>query len=63
VHLDINPTGIVPAGPVLDGWAAPHGREALGGRPFGEGTPPGPPPEDEVVPAEHNPALARLAAR
>jgi glutathionyl-hydroquinone reductase len=63
VHLDINPTGIVPAGPVLDGWAAPHGREALGGRPFGEGTPPGPPPADEVVPADHNPALARLAAR
>ncbi|MGH3683279.1 MAG: glutathione S-transferase family protein [Natronosporangium sp.] len=44
VHTNINPTGIVPAGPDLTGWASPHGREALGGRPFGDGTPPGPPP-------------------
>jgi putative glutathione S-transferase len=29
-HRDINPTGIVPAGPVLD-LAAPHGRAALAG--------------------------------
>ena len=43
VHRDINPTGIVPAGPDLAGWMEPHGREALGGRPFGDGTPPGPP--------------------
>ncbi len=28
-HLHINPTGIVPAGPLLD-FEAPHGREALG---------------------------------
>jgi glutathionyl-hydroquinone reductase len=28
-HLNINPTAIVPAGPVLD-FTAPHGREALG---------------------------------
>lgn len=28
-HLNINPTGIVPAGPALD-FTAPHGREALG---------------------------------
>ena len=27
-HLQLNPTGIIPAGPVLD-WDAPHGREAL----------------------------------
>jgi len=40
VHTDINPTGIVPAGPDLSGWTTPHGREALGGRPFGDGTPP-----------------------
>ena len=58
VHRDINPTGIVPLGPDLTGWASPHGREALGGRPFGDGTPPGPPRPDEVVPADHNPALA-----
>ncbi|MDP9405335.1 MAG: glutathione S-transferase C-terminal domain-containing protein [Actinomycetota bacterium] len=54
VHTDINPTGIVPAGPDLSGWRTPHGREALGGRPFGDGTPPGAPPADEVVPPEHS---------
>jgi putative glutathione S-transferase len=26
VHEDINPTGIVPAGPDLSGWSEPHGR-------------------------------------
>lgn len=57
VHTDINPTGIVPAGPDLRTWATPHGREELGGRPFGDGTPPGPPVAAERVPAEHNPAL------
>jgi putative glutathione S-transferase len=57
VHTDINPTKIVPAGPDLSGWATAHGREALGGRPFGDGTPPGPPPIDERVPRAHNPAL------
>jgi glutathionyl-hydroquinone reductase len=31
VHSDINPTGIVPAGPDLSGWLTPHGRESLGG--------------------------------
>lgn len=29
-HKEINPTGIVPLGPDLSGWAAPHGRERLG---------------------------------
>ncbi len=58
VHKDINPTGIVPRGPELSGWSTPHGREELGGRPFGDGTPPGPPPASEQVPAAHNPALA-----
>nr|WP_260462044.1 glutathione S-transferase C-terminal domain-containing protein [Streptomyces lateritius] len=51
VHHDINPTGIVPLGPDLRGWLTPHGREALGGRPFGDGTPPGPPPPSERVPS------------
>jgi putative glutathione S-transferase len=55
VHRDINPSGIVPAGPDLANWMEAHGREALGGRPFGEGTPPGPPPPAEVVPAGHTP--------
>ena len=55
VHEDINPTGIVPAGPDLTGWTTPHGREELGGRPFGEGTPPGPPRPEETVPTDHTP--------
>ncbi|HEY3408645.1 MAG TPA: glutathione S-transferase C-terminal domain-containing protein [Propionicimonas sp.] len=42
VHHDINPTGVVPKGPDLSGWHSPHGRERLGGRPFGDGTPPPP---------------------
>lgn len=58
VHRDINPTGIVPVGPDLSGWLSPHGREALGGRPFGEGTAPGPPPPGETVPRAHTPFAA-----
>ena len=54
VHRSINPTGIVPLGPDLSGWLDPHGREQLGGRPFGNGTPPPPPPPSETVPPEHN---------
>ncbi|WP_411283555.1 glutathione S-transferase family protein [Lapillicoccus sp.] len=57
VHQDINPTGVVPAGPLLRQWAEPHGRESLGGRPFGDGTPPLPVAAAEAVPAAHNPAL------
>jgi putative glutathione S-transferase len=55
VHSDINPTQIVPKGPDLSGWLVPHGREALGGSPFGDGTPPGPVREGEAVPAGHTP--------
>ncbi len=55
VHTDINPTQIVPRGPELSGWVSPHGREALGGRPFGHGTPPGPVPESERVTPTHTP--------
>ena len=58
VHRDINPTGIVPVGPDLSGWVTSHGRGALGGRPFGAGSPPGPPPADERVPASHTPLAA-----
>ncbi len=58
VQRDINPTGIVPAGPDLRNWLTAHGREALGGRPFGDGTPPPPPAAAEVVPAEHTPLAA-----
>lgn len=60
-HLDINPTGVVPLGPDETVWATPHHREQLGGRPFGDGTPPGPVSAAEAVPAEHNRALALLA--
>ena len=50
VHTDLNPTQIVAAGPDLSGWLTAHGREELGGRPFGDGTPPGPVPVAEIVP-------------
>ena len=56
VHTDVNPTQIVPKGPDLTGWLIPHGREALGGRPFGDGTPPGPVRADEEVAVEHTAA-------
>ncbi|MGW7053974.1 glutathione S-transferase family protein [Streptomyces sp. NPDC054887] len=55
VHSGINPTGIVPLGPDLSGWLAPHDRAELGGRPFGDGTPPGPVPVAERVPAPGQP--------
>lgn len=55
VHEDINPTRIVPAGPDLANWLDPHGREALGGAPFGTGTAPGPVRPGEEVEPGHNP--------
>jgi putative glutathione S-transferase len=58
VHRQLNPAGIVPAGPDLSGWLTQHGREALGGRPFGDGTPPGP-----VDAAEAVPSIDRRASR
>ncbi len=51
VHKNLNPSGIVPGGPDLSGWLTRHHREELGGRPFGDGTPPGPVQEAERVPA------------
>ena len=42
VQTDLNPSGIVPAGPDTSSWSAKHHREALGGSPFGDGTPPAP---------------------
>jgi len=47
VHRTINPTGIVPVGPDVSNWTSQHDREELGGSPWGDGTPPGPPPEGE----------------
>lgn len=57
VHRDINPTGVVPAGPDLRNWLEPHGREALGGRPFGDGTPPGPVRAGEQIRTGHGATL------
>ena len=56
VHTELNPSQIVPKGPYLRGWLSPHGREQLGGRPFGDGTPPGPPPAEEAVPKSNGAA-------
>jgi putative glutathione S-transferase len=56
VHTDINPTRVIPKGPDLSGWLTPHGRESLGGSPFGDGTPPPPPRDDEAVPPSHRAA-------
>ncbi|WP_318199974.1 glutathione S-transferase family protein [Streptomyces sp. SCL15-4] len=56
VHTGINPTGIVPLGPDLGGWPTEHGRGELGGRPFGDGTPPGPVPPGERVATRGRPA-------
>ncbi|MFE7840941.1 glutathione S-transferase family protein [Streptomyces sp. NPDC057474] len=55
VHTGINPTAVVPLGPDLAGWLTRHGREDLGGSPFGDGTPPGPVPEAEVVAPQGRP--------
>ncbi len=43
VHTGINPTRVTPVGPDLRPLLSAHGRDALGGQPFGEGSPPGPP--------------------
>ncbi|MET8566264.1 glutathione S-transferase C-terminal domain-containing protein [Streptomyces flaveolus] len=56
VHTGINPTGIVPLGPDLGGWLSPHGRAELGGRPFGDGVPPGPVAPGERVAPQGRPA-------
>jgi putative glutathione S-transferase len=55
VHRTINPSGLVSRGPDLSAWLEPHGRDALGGSPFGTGTPPGPTAPAETVPAGHTP--------
>lgn len=53
VFTDINPTGIAPVGPDASSRLALHHREQFGGRPFGDGTPSGPPIAGEVVPKGH----------
>lgn len=56
VHHEINPTGIVPAGPEMTNILDPHDRASLGGSPFGTGTAPGPVPAGEEV---RNPLIAQ----
>ena len=53
VHADINPTQVIPQGPDTSVWLTPHGREELGGSPFGDGTPPGPVVDGEEVAEGH----------
>lgn len=55
VHAFINPSQVTPLGPDTANWLTRHGREELGGSPFGDGTPPGPVAAGEAVPAEHGP--------
>jgi putative glutathione S-transferase len=57
VHTDINPTGVVPAGPDLSNWMTPHHREELGGSPFGDGSAPGPVAPEDAVPVGGNPMI------
>ena len=59
VHRDLNPHGIVPLGPDASGWLEAHGRESLGGSPFGAGTPP---VADNPDPVEHGHRLEDLLA-
>ena len=49
VQTELNPSGIVPVGPDTAGWLTAHFRENLGGRPFGDGTPPAPATGSERV--------------
>ena len=50
VHKSLNPSRVVPLGPDVRNWLEPHSRAELGGRPFGDGTPPGPVHPGEEVP-------------
>jgi putative glutathione S-transferase len=38
----------------LSNWLTPHGREVLGGKPFGDGSPPGATRDAERVPPGHS---------
>jgi putative glutathione S-transferase len=41
VHRKLNPSGILPVGPDTSNWRSAHARQQMGGRPFGDGVPPG----------------------
>ncbi len=55
---ELNPSGIVPAGPDTSGWLTAHHREALGGRPFGDGTPPPAVTAEQAVADGHGAVVA-----
>jgi len=55
---ELNPSGIVPAGPDTASWLTAHHREGLGGRPFGDGSPPPPVTADEAVADGHGAVVA-----
>ena len=59
VHQDSNPTGVVPVGPDPKIFYTAHGREQLGGSPFGEGTAPGPVRNEDRVEGDEPGAFAR----
>lgn len=52
VHTDVNPTGVVAVGPDPAGFMTAHGRERLGGTPFGEGTAPSAPRPEDIRPGD-----------
>ncbi len=59
VQTGLNPSGIVPVGPDTSAWLTAHHREALAGRPFGDGTPPGPVGDHEAVARGHGADASR----
>ncbi|WP_420452986.1 glutathione S-transferase C-terminal domain-containing protein [Ilumatobacter sp.] len=59
VHRQLNPSGIVPIGPETTGWTTAHDRDQLGGRPFGDGSPPGEVAADEAPDEGANPYWPR----
>lgn len=58
VITDVNPAGVVAAGPDPAGLYTPHHRERLGGSPFGEGTPPATPRDEDVFSGDERGAFA-----
>ena len=49
VITQVNPSGIIACGPDPANFYTPHGRESLGGSPFGAGTAPEPPRSEDVL--------------
>lgn len=58
VITDVNPAGVVAAGPDPAGLYTPHHRERLGGSPFGNGTPPAAPQDADVLTGDERGAFA-----